>query len=298
MTGGRLALAALLALCCVAPAGAGTLDRIKESGKIRIGHRADARPFSYVDQAGKVTGYSVALCEKVVDAVKMELGASALAVEYVKVDTEDRFDAVASGKVDLLCGAETVTLSRRQKVAFSVPIFASGISAVLRSDAPERLRAVLEGREPPYQTRWRANLAQVLERRTLSAEAGTTAAAWLAKRREQLEVDAKIVEVSSYKEGLERVASGTSDAFFGDRAILVEEVARGAPGKLVVLDYQYTHEPIALALARGDEDFRLLVDRSLSAQYRSGDAARTYEHYFGVPDESTRSFFRLSVLPE
>ena len=290
---------ALVLLGSALPSHAGTLDQVRESGKLRVGHRADARPFSYVDESGKPAGYSIALCEKIADAVKTELGLARLEVEYVKVDTEDRFEAIESGKIDLLCGAATVTLERRKKVAFSIPIFESGISALLRADAPERLRSALENRPPPYQPRWRANMAQVLEHRVLSAEKGTTAAALLVKRRAELEVKAEIVDVASYKEGIARVLSGDSDAFFGDRAILLEQAARSPnAAKLVVLDRQYTYEPIALVTPRGDEDFRLLVDRTLSGVYRSGQLWDIYGRYFGKPDENAQTFIRLATQPE
>jgi ABC-type amino acid transport substrate-binding protein len=292
-------LGALIQLAAFATAQADTLGRIRETGKLRLGHRSDARPFSYEDESGHAAGYSIALCKEIADAVKAELGLAQLAVEDVKVEAGDRFDEVESGSVDLLCGAATDTLERRKKVAFSLPIFPSGIGALLRVDAPPRVRAALEGREPPYRPRWRASLAEALEKRVLTAQAGTTAADWLAKRRGELEVNAEIVNVSSYAEGVQRVLVRTSDAMFGDRAILLDAAARSpSASDLVVLDREYTYEPIALVGARGDSDFLLLVDRTLSRLYRSGKIVEIYTRFFGKPDESTQAFFRFSARPE
>ena len=292
-------LLALIPLGAASSARADTLGRIRDSGKLRLGHRAEARPFSYLDESGKAAGYSVALCEKVADAVKAELGLGQLAVEYVKVETEDRFDAVETGSIDLLCGAATVTLERRKKVAFSLPIFPSGTSALVRADAPPRFRELLEGRVPPFRPTWRASMAEILDKRVMSAEKGTTAAAWLVKRRAQLEVNSELVEVASYQEGIQRVLLRTSDAFFADRAVLLEKLAHTASaGDMVVLDRQFTYEPIALVSARGDEDFRLLVDRTLSGLYRTGQILDIYERYFGTPDENAKTFFRLATIPE
>ena len=137
------------------------------------------------------------------------------------------------------CGSRDSATSKvdpSASVSFSIPIFPSGIGALLRRDAPERLKAALEGREPPYRPRWRASLGQVLEKRVLSAEAGTTAASWLAERREALQVNAQIVTVASYSEGVDRVLGRRSDALFGDRAILLDAAARSpSAGDLVVL---------------------------------------------------------------
>ena len=290
---------ALFALGAAAPARSDTLDRIRDKGKLTLGHRADARPFSYVDEAGKPAGYSVALCQKVVEAVKSELALTQLAVEYVKVEKEDRFDAVEQGKIDLLCGATTATLGRMQKVGFSIPIFPSGIGALLHADSPARLQAVLEGREPPFHPRWRASLSQVLEKRILLAPAGTTAEAWLRERRQTLGVNAEIVTVPGDQDGIARVLERRADVLFGDRAMLLDAAARSpSAGDLVVLERQFTYETIALVFARGDEDLRLLVDRALSRLYRSDEILKLYKSSFGEPDATALAFFRYVALPE
>jgi ABC-type amino acid transport substrate-binding protein len=136
--------AALLLL--TASASATTLDRVREAGKIVLGYRADARPFAFRDEAGNASGYAVALCQKIADQVKVELKLSTLAVEWSAVTVSDQFRAVQENKVDLLCGADE-TLSRRKDVSFSIPVFAGGIGALVRADAPVGLQDVLLGRQ-------------------------------------------------------------------------------------------------------------------------------------------------------
>ncbi|HEX5093546.1 MAG TPA: putrescine-ornithine antiporter, partial [Burkholderiales bacterium] len=114
------------------PAQAQTLDAVTKSGAIKLGYRDDARPFSFQDASGKPAGYSVELCQKVAADLKAK-------VEWVPVTLENRFEALRSGKADLLCGADTETLARRKEVSFSVPIFASGTAALVRDDAPRDL---------------------------------------------------------------------------------------------------------------------------------------------------------------
>ena len=57
----------------------------------------------------------------------------------------------------------------------------------------------------------------------------------------------------------------------------------------MVLDRQYTYERLALAIQRGDDDFRLLVDRSLSKAFESAGYRGTYAKWFGEPNERVRS---------
>ena len=279
------------------PAAAATLDQVKASGKLLLGYRADARPFSY-DESGKAAGYTVALCEKVADDLKTGLGLSALTVEWVPVTPEDRFQALESGKVDILCGADTVTLDRRKAVSFSIPIFPSGIGALVRWDTPPPLREVLSG-QPTSGPIWRASPALILSKKTFSAVAGTTGETWLTGRLEKFKIDATALPVESYDAGIQSVLDRKSDVFFGDRPILMA-VAQGGPSaeQLIVLDRLFTHEPLGLAIRRNDDDLRLAVDRSLSGLFRSEAFRDLYVKWFGEPDESTLAFFRQSALPE
>jgi polar amino acid transport system substrate-binding protein len=86
---------------------------------------------------------------------------------------------------------------------------------------------------------------------------------------------------------------------FGDRAVLLEAVKRDrAGGDLLVIDRLFTHEPVALALPHGDEEFRLLIDRALNRLYASGEINTIYAKWFGQPDESALTFFRWNTVPE
>jgi putrescine:ornithine antiporter len=88
----------------------GTLDRVKQSGKLTLGYRTDAPPFSYRDESGSAAGYSVALCQKIAEQVKADLKLPSLAVEWLAVTTEGRFQALLHvlGKRGILARAADV----------------------------------------------------------------------------------------------------------------------------------------------------------------------------------------------
>jgi ABC-type amino acid transport substrate-binding protein len=300
-TASSLMLAAILLLLAgVAPARATTLDQVRSSGVLRLGYLAEARPFSYRDASGRPSGYVLALCEKVAEAVAAELRLPQLKTEYVEVSSgEERFDAVAQGKVDLLCAGGAPTAARRKVVSFSIPVFLGGVAALMRADAPEELQAALEGRPEPYKPRWRASLGQVLRDRSFAVVRGTTTSGWLESRIEQLGVPAKIDPVDDFATAVDRVVARRDDVLFADRALVLTAAASSpSAGDLIVLDRYFTHEAPALALARGDEEFRLLVDRALSQLLRSGDISAVYTPYFGKPSQQTLRFFQATSLPE
>lgn len=275
------------------PAATSTLDRVRAKGKLVLGYYTDAQPMSYRDPSGHVAGYAVTLCQKIADEVKAELGVQKLAVEWVALTPAAGMQSVQQGKIDLLCGADVASLTNRANVSFSLPIFPGGISALLRADAPKVLQNVLEARPAPYRPIWRASPFSPIQHKTLTVVAGTPAVDWAKERASTLRITGKRDTVDSYATGVARVAKGESDVLFGDRAVLLAQAKRsGDASKLRVLTRHYTYEPLALALSRNDDAFRLVVDRGLSRFYASPKFGETYQEVFGKPDADTVEFFR------
>jgi putrescine:ornithine antiporter len=281
----------MLALVWAAATTAATLDRVRQTGKITLGYRADARPFAYRGKAGNADGYAVALCKAVAEQLKSDQGLSTLALEWVPVTVEDQFRAVQENKVDLLCGAPE-SLTSRKDVDFSVPIFLGGVGAALRTDAPIGLQEVLSGHSPS---------APVPEKQVFSVVPGTPSDTWLAAELDNFHLNARIIPVEGYDAGIRRVLNRTSDVFFAERSILLD-AARRVPitsaNDLIVLERRFTYAPLALALEHGDDDFRLVVDRTLSQFFASANFNELYVRWFGKPDATAITLFKLSTLPE
>ncbi|MDJ0941961.1 MAG: amino acid ABC transporter substrate-binding protein [Kiloniellales bacterium] len=291
-----VAIAAIL-ISAASPASAQTLERIAETGVLKVGYREDARPFSFKGETGEPSGYAIELCREVAADVAIKLKLPELSIDYRPVSTEERFRAVAEGRIDILCGASTVTLARREIVSFSIPTFQTGISPLLRADAPAFLRESLAQRRPALPPR--VVLMQAFEDRKFGVRADTTAEAWLRKSIKTLASNAEIATVDSHDEGLRQVLDGELDAYFADRAILLGmALASDRMSELVVGERLYSHEPYGLALAKGDEDFRLLVDRSLSRLYRTLAITPIYARYFGSPGRLVLALYQMNALPE
>jgi polar amino acid transport system substrate-binding protein len=273
-------------------ASADTLERIKTSGTFTIGFVSDQAPFSSAAD-GAATGYSIELCQRVAEATKASLGLSDLTVKYTATSVAAGLENVASGKVDLLCGAVTDTLKRRETVAFSIPIFNSGTGVLMRTDAPPALVNVLKGEQAYPGPRWRATVRGGLADHTYAVHAGTTTEAWVREQIAGLGVTATVVTVDDHEEGVAMVLDKSADAYFGDRTILQKFVAQSKDGdELMVANRYFSYEPLALALARNDDDFRLLVDTTLSELYRSDAFVDLYTRYFGKPSEITQTLFK------
>jgi ABC-type amino acid transport substrate-binding protein len=278
----RLGWIVAVALVLPISVAAQTLERVRDSGVLKIGYREDAAPYSYKNAIGQPAGYTVALCQAVATDIAAEVGRAELAVEYVPVGTEDRFKALQDGRIDLLCGATTATLERRALIDFSIPTFIDGAGVLLRADGPDRF----------------ADLA----RQKVGVRAATTTEQALRNTLERQGMEATVVPVDSHEDGLAQLQAGEITAYFADQAILIFLATRsGAPEKLKVGEGQFTLEPYALGLQRGDDDFRLVVDTSLSRLYRSGEVDRIFKNSFGAKatqSEILRALYLISALPE
>ncbi len=276
-----------------------TLERVKSSGTLKLGYRTDARPFSFKDASGNPAGYSVDLCRALGESVKSQLGLANLKVEWVPITAESQLQAVEQHEVDASCAAVTVTLKRREQVDFSLPIFPGGVGVVVRSDSPKRLRNILNGEAVQYTPTWRAVALNILREQVFVTVPGTTAEQWIKVRGQELKVEFHVDPVSGYEAGIQAVLDRKASAFFAERAILLDAVkSHKSADDLMVLDRQYTYERLALPIQRGDDDFRLLVDRTLSREFESAGYKGTYEKWFGEPNEKSEIFFRWNALPE
>ena len=257
------------------PAASRTLGRVRETGRINLGYLVDTRPFSYRDDRGRPNGYSVSLCRTIVEGVTRESGRHGLAVEWVPVRLDERFGAVKQGRVDVLCGADSVTVGRRADVAFSIPIFPGGIARWCSSDASASLRNLLAVRSEPVAPTWRAAATQSLKTRAFAVVRGTTAEQWLSQRFKDFGIIAEIsAPVGGYDAGIRALLNGWPTSSSSTARSRSTQPHGLRLSRSVFIDRRFTYEALALALPRGDNDFRLLVDRTLSRFYRSRASPR------------------------
>jgi len=284
---------AFLALTIGAAKAGPAYQRILDEAEIRLGVRSDAPPFaSLVD--GRPEGFSIDLCAEVAAAIRSDAGIGTLRATLVPVGTQRRFEALEAGEIDLLCGATTATLERRERVDFSIPTFLTGVGAVMRADAPALLRAVLVEEAPAERSA--TVVAEALKGARLGLRRDTTAETWLAERALGDAAGVEVLGFDDHEAGLAQVRSGEIDAYLADHAILTALVRKADDPRLKLSAKAFTHEPYTLP--KGDSELRLAVDRALSRLYRSGRIVELFERHFGTPTAGVRSFYAMSALPE
>jgi ABC-type amino acid transport substrate-binding protein len=273
--------------CAAAPMSgalaAETLDRIRDTATIRFAYREGAAPFSYLDREGRVRGYSAELCTKIAGAVQKDLGIRELRVEWIPANASNRLELVASGKADAECGTTTITLSRQKTVAFSVPIYVEGGSALVFAKAKLAQLADLKGKR-------------------VAVIAGTTTEQALVRSLNAQGVQAVLVPVKNIAEGMLLLDGHKVDALAGDRAVLARlKLTANRPADFSILANDFSFEPYGIVLPRNDPDFRLSVDRALAGLYRSGEIDAIFQRWLaplGQPGPLLHAMFYLNTLPE
>lgn len=112
-----LALAAISHHAWAAPVSP-TLEHIKQSDTLNIGYRQLA-PFSFRDHDGKVTGYTITLCNLIADELRHSPGLKNLTIHYIPILFTDRVSSLNSGKIDMDCSVNTDAPERKSSVSFS-----------------------------------------------------------------------------------------------------------------------------------------------------------------------------------
>ena len=263
---------------------AGTLEKIRTTKTIALGYRDSSVPFSYAGPTKEPMGYSVDLCTRVVEDLRRDLKLPDLQVTWVPVSVETRVRALVNGTIDLECGSTTNTLSRQERVDFSLTTFITGASllALAGSGVSDQLGAIRIAVIPGTTTE------QMVKGVMASMGAGADAA--------------KLVAVKDHADGLAAVVDRRADVYATDRAILMGLVTSASnPRQFALLDRYLSYEPYALMLRRGDPEFRLAVNRSLARLYRSGQVLDIYRRWFGQwgdPSPLTLGMYAVEGLPE
>jgi glutamate/aspartate transport system substrate-binding protein len=244
----------------VAPSLGPTLTRIAGAGVVKVGYIPTPGTFAFQDGKGETVGYSIELCQRVIERVKRTLNRPDLRTQFRPVQAAQRIPLLKTGEIDIECGANTNTAARQHDVDFSYTFFNTGVRFLV-------LKPLDAG-----------NLSNLSQKRVAVTQ-GTTAQEIVAKLANERGVIP--VAVNSDEEGVRMVESGEAAAFAQDD-ILLYGLAASAKKKddLVVSGKFLSVEPYAFMLPKGDTGFREIVDKALLSLMHSGEIVAIYDKWF------------------
>src|SRR5437588_10424927 len=212
LAGGLSLAACLLATAASAQTGGSeglspTLSAIKNAHTVRLGYRESSPPFSFLDQANRPIGYSLELCEAIVEEIGAEVDDPNLKIAYVKVTSDDRIDAVLQNKIDLECGSTTANSERAKRVAFSPLMFVAGTKLMVPKASSVRSLTDLKGK-------------------TVVVTKGTTNEQAMHNIDKKFSLGLNIVTAADHEQSYQTLVDGKADAFATDDILLYGLIAR------------------------------------------------------------------------
>lgn len=256
------------ALIVSAPAravDAPTLKKIKDSGTITLGNRDASFGFSYTAGSPEPIGYSIDICQRIVEAIKTELKLPKLEVKYVTVTSQNRMPLVQNGTVDLECGSTTNLVERQKFVAFSPDIFRYNVRMAVKANSGIRSIGDLNGK-------------------VVVTTAGTTSYRLLKQQEKGRDLDATNLNGKDHAESFLLLESGRASAFVLDDILLAGLIANSKnPKDYAIVGETLRTENQSLMFRNDDPKFKALVDRVVTGMMKSGEMEKLYNKWFMSP---------------
>lgn len=275
-----LATAVSVAGMTAAQAETSRIDKIKASGELTLGYRDSSIPFSYLDDNQKPVGYSMDICYGIADALKKDLGLSALKIKLVSVTSSTRIPLVANGTVDISCGSATNNAQRQEQVSFAPTTFVTATRFTALKASKLNDLADFKGK-------------------TVVSTSGTSNLKWLTQVNADQNLGMRIIPAKDHSEAFLTVSSGRATAFFMDDILLAGLVANSQnAGDWMISEKAYTIEPYGMIEPKGDVQFKTAVDNAVKAMMKDGKIDALYKKWFTSPIPPKNINLNWPMTPE
>jgi glutamate/aspartate transport system substrate-binding protein len=267
LAGGLLLTACLLTTVAGAQTGNGeglspTLATIKSTHVVHLGYRESSPPFSFIDPSGRPIGYSLELCEAIVDEIGVEVDDANLKIDYVKVTSDDRIPQVMQGKVDLECGSTTANAERSKQVAFSPLMFVAGTKLMVPKTSTIASPTDLKGK-------------------TVVVTKGTTNEQAMHAVDKKFTLGLNIVVAPDHEQSYQMLSDGKADAFATDDILLYGLIARHkSQDKFKVTGDYLSYDPYGIMYRKGEPQFTAVVERAFRKLGTNHDLLPLYNKWF------------------
>jgi len=239
-----------------------TLANIKKAHVVRLGYREASPPFSFLDQANRPIGYSLELCEAIVDEIGVEIDDANLRIEYVKVTSDDRIPAVVQNKIDLECGSTTANAERARQVAFSPLMFVAGTKLMVPKASGISAAADLKGK-------------------TVVVTKGTTNEQAMHAVDQKLALGLNIIASPDHEQSYQMLVDGKADAFATDDILLYGLIARHkAQDKFRVTGDYLSYDPYGIMFRKSEPQLAAVVERTFRKLGSNRDLIPLYNKWF------------------
>ncbi|CDH22080.1 amino acid ABC transporter substrate-binding protein [Xenorhabdus bovienii] len=247
-----LLLAGATALAISTPSYAGKdLDAIKASGVFKVGTEGTYPPFTYHDQANKLTGFDVDIAREVAHRLNVK-------PEFMEVKWDGLIAGLDAKRFDAVINQVGVTPEREAKYSFSIPYTASQVVLITRDNNSDiKTFADIKGKR--------------------SAQSLTSNYGQLATSN-----GAHLVSTDGFNQAIDLVATGRADATLNDRLSFLDFKKQRPDAPVKIVAQQADASKSAVLLRKGDPELVAAINKALQDLKDDGTYARISEKYFGT----------------
>ncbi|RZL04244.1 MAG: amino acid ABC transporter substrate-binding protein [Rubrivivax sp.] len=271
----RGAILACLGLTWCLPVLAGkTLDAIRERGKVQCGVSTGVAGFSAPDSQGRWTGLDVDVCRALAAAV---LG-DGQKVNFVPLNSQQRFTSLQSGQVDLLSRNTSWTLTRDASLGFH-------FAAITYYDGQGFL----------VPRKLKVTSAKQLRNAQVCIQSGTTTEKNLSDFSRSQGVPFKPVVYDSFEAAFKAFFSGRCQAYTTDASGLAMLLHKEAPHPedYMILPELISKEPLGPLVRRGDDEWFAIVKWTVFALLEAEELGLTQANIDGFRTSTSPSIQRF-----
>ncbi|MGF6091699.1 transporter substrate-binding domain-containing protein [Pseudomonas sp. 18173] len=253
--------AASAAAVGVAQAADSKLDSVLARGKLIVGTGSTNAPWHFQGADGKLQGFDIDIGHMIAKGLFND----PTKVEYVVQSSDARIPNLLTDKVDISCQFITVTASRAQQVAFTLPYYREGVGLLLPANSKYKEIDDMQ-----------------------AAGSGLTVAVLQNVYAEELVHQAlpkaKVDQYDSVDLMYQAVNSGRADAAATDQSSVKYLMVQN-PGRYRSPAYAWSPQTYACAVKRGDQDWLNFVNTTLHEAMTGVEFptyAASFKQWFGV----------------
>jgi len=256
-----LILAASAAAVGVAQAADSKLDSVLARGKLIVGTGSTNAPWHFQGADGKLQGFDIDIGHMIAKGLFNDPSK----VEYVVQSSDARIPNLLTDKVDISCQFITVTASRAQQVAFTLPYYREGVGLLLPANSKYKEIEDLKAAGDSVTVAVLQNVyAEELVHQALPK--------------------AKVDQYDSVDLMYQAVNSGRADTAATDQSSVKYLMVQN-PGRYRSPAYAWSPQTYACAVKRGDQDWLNFVNTVLHEAMTGVEFptyAASFKQWFGV----------------
>lgn len=228
-----------------------SLQKIKDSGVLRIGTEGTYAPYSYHDESGKLTGFDIEIAELVAERLGVK-------PEFI----ETKWDAMIAGldadRFDIIANQVGITEEREEKYDFSEPYtYIHGALIVAKDNDTIKTFDDIKGKKSAQ---------------TLTSNWGKTAE----------EYGAELVGVDGFDQSIELVESGRADLTINSEVALYDYLKQKPDAGIKKVALSDDPSIVGIPVPKGETSLYEAINQAILDLKQEGKLKEISEKYFGT----------------